>query len=240
MFAAVEREVAMRKIVRGIAASVGTVIGAIAITAFAGARPGDEPPEAFTDLIHADLPIFPSAEAEMWPRRFEEAETGNFGCTSRIAFGDWVLRSGPGDDDDDEEWRRIENYGVFHCFALVSSAKERNALDGVDARPSFFVEIGESDGLELWALQIGTRPGSDYLLLAREPGPGAIYEFTVLQRRCLDHNIRNAGSIDSLITRYCAINSKGELRSLARRMAKLAPLGTLAVVADQSDRQIGD
>lgn len=217
-----------RSTLLSIAAGIATLISSASAEEQAETR-------VFSDLIHSDLPL-PSGAAEVWPQHFSDAETGDFGCASRITFGDWGLRYGAEDDDDDSDWYSFSNYGAFHCFALVRAAADREALQGAEAEPAFFVKLGISGGTELWALQVGTRPGSDYILLSRAQASGAISEFNVLQRRCPKNNIRDAGTIDTLITRYCAINSKSELLNLAKRMAKLESLGTLAFVEAPSDQ----
>jgi len=95
-----------------------------------------------------------------------------------------------------------------------------------DSRPSFLVELGRVGTKELWALQMGARPGSDYILLARPAGKGAIERFEVLQRRC--PKARMGGpSLDILMTGYCSLNTQGEMLGLAHRMAKLPPLGVM-------------
>lgn len=199
------------------------------IAASAFAQPEDEL-DMRADLIHSDLPLFVDETSERWPRSFSDPETGEFGCESRIAFGDWVLRPAGETGDEDALWRRILNYGVFHCFALISDEDDRSRLQEAKVRPSFFINLGLSGGVELWAVQIGALPGSDYLLLSRQPAPGTISSFTVIQRQCPKRDMRDAGTVSILITRYCAINSRAELRSLARRMARLEPLGTLTFV----------
>ena len=201
-------------------------LGAAMFLASAHAQSGDED-RKFADLIHSDLPLFAGGTSEKWPQSFSDPESGDFGCESRIAFGDWVLRSTDNASDEDAAWYRISNYGMFHCFALVGEAGDRRGLQEAEVDPSFFVNLGMSGGVELWAAQIGARPGSDYLLLSRQPAPGTISDFTVLQRQCPKRNVRDAGNISILITRYCAINSGAELRNLAKRMTKLEPLGTL-------------
>lgn len=187
----------------------------------------DEPEELASESIHSDLPLFRDYET-LWPKHFADGD--DFGCTSRIRFGDWSLISGVGDDVE-TTWLRIDNYGVFHCAALVSESDERAGLDKATPRLAFFVELGlvrvGSTDLELWALQTGTSPGSDYLLLARERAPISIVKFTVLQRECPRGNYRNAGSIDIFGTKYCAINSGSELIALARKMSKRLPLGLM-------------
>lgn len=183
-------------------------------------------PELHDDLIHADIPLFGSGDTK-WPAHFTDGD--DFGCSSRVAFGDWLYQPS---DDDDASWYRITNYGVFHCFAIVRSADERADLAHAPFAYSFFVPLGEATArgkrIELWALQQGARPGSDYLLLAREAGGDDIIKrFDVLQRDCPRENVREGPSLDTLLTRYCAINSKAALRALARRMATRPLLATL-------------
>jgi hypothetical protein len=70
-------------------------------------------------------------------------------------------------------------------------------------------------------------PGSDYVLLAREPGDAKIERFTVLQQRCPSGQRREVKGLDIWTTRYCAIDSRSELLSLARRMLALPALGVI-------------
>jgi len=217
----------MRDLWCGIAA-IAACAAVVAAPAFAQA---DDDSEKAADLLHSDLPLFGGEGEEIHPQPFADEESGDFGCYSRIAYGDWALREHGDADAEVYKWYGIANYGVFHCFALVSEASDREELGKASARPSFFVRIGSSSGVELWAAQIGARPGSDYLLLSRKSGGDErITDFTVLQRICPKRNVRDVGTMSILITRYCAINSRAELQRLAKRMATLEPLGTLTFV----------
>jgi hypothetical protein len=179
------------------------------------------------DLLHADSPLWTAQSDVMWPRHFIDGDS--FGCSNRMEYGDWRLDEEGADAD--PTWYRFSNYGVFHCALLVSDADAVQELRGRRPDPSFLVELGTAAGrdgnVELWALQRGMRPGSSYLLLSRQPGPGAIREFTVLQRVCPRGRMRDSPSVDSFLTRYCAIGSRTELLRLARRMASRPPLGRL-------------
>jgi hypothetical protein len=185
------------------------------------------------DLLHSDLPLFGRGGDNEWPQHF--TDESSFGCTSRVAFGDWIFRETATEVEDDARWYRFSNYGVFHCWANTFRAFERARLDGADFHPSFFAFLGSvivrGVDVELWTIQIGARPGSEYLLLSRAPGEGLIENFNVLQTACPRANVRDAGSLDILLTRYCAVNSRRELVSLARRMAQRPPLGTLTRLA---------
>lgn len=188
--------------------------------------------EKASDLLHSDLPIFGHGSDDEWPQHFYD--DNSFGCTTRVGFGDWVFQEFSAEVGSDVQWYRFSNYGVFHCWANTFRAYERDGLDRADFRPSFFVFLGETSvdqrDVELWTIQIGVRPGSEYLLLSRAPADGVIEEFTVLRSVCPRANIRDAGSLDILLTRYCAVNSRAELIRLARNMAKRPPLGTLTRV----------
>ena len=198
---------------------------------------GQSTDEMAHDLLHSDLPIFGHGGDDEWPQHFYDEDS--FGCASRVAFGVWVFRETGAEDEGDVQWYRFSNYGVFHCWANTFRADDRTGLDGADFHPSFFVflgktSVGKSD-IELWAIQIGARPGSEYLLLSRPPADGLIETFTVLQTACPRANVRDAGSLDILLTRYCSVKSRTELIRLARRMAQRPSLGTLTRVAADDD-----
>ena len=183
-----------------------------------------------TDLLHSDLPLFTDSE-NMWPQHF--ADDGSFGCVTRVAVGDWAFRE---KNSEEIVWYRIDNYGVFHCWALLGSSHERAELEAAEATPTFFVFLGEEAGQELWVAQIGVVPGSEYVLLARSPADGTIDAFDVLQRRCPSQDMRNAGPIDILFTQYCAVNNRTDLLRLARQMVHLPPVGTLSLAPSKTKK----
>ena len=207
---------------------------------FAGAQSQRE--ERFArDVIHSDLPLFSAATAEVWPRAFSGDDS--FGCVSRASFGDWALRETDDEAGEVSQWYRIRNYGAFHCFALLAKSDERQVLDGAEPRPMFFVLLGTvhtSGGeTEIWALQIGVRPGSEYLLLSRPPGQDPITAFDVLQAQCPRANVRDAGNLGILLTRYCVLNSRADFLRFARRMALRPRQGTLVLAEIDNDDDAG-
>ena len=220
----------------------GVLLGVFAFAAYADGQPADENEnEPENELLHSDLPLFGHGDENEWPQHFVTEDS--FGCTSRVAFGDWALRRLDAQDDDDIFWYRFENYGAFHCFANISRAYDRAALAGADVHHSFFVLLDTRSvngrDVELWAIQIGARPGSEYLLLSREAGDGLVEKFDVLQTACPSANVRDAGALDILITRYCSVRSSAELVDLAHRMMARPPLGTLTRVSDENDAPEG-
>lgn len=203
------------------------------------AAQGDEGEAEFVDeLIHSDLPLYTFDWKDLWPRNFYNDDS--FGCLSRVSSGDWEFRSDPVNEDGEAYWYRFEIWGGMHCAATLRSAYEREELGESLFNRGFFVRMGESTlnggSWELWALQQGTIPGSDYILLARQAGDeGVIESFRVLQRRCPEGHMREMGGFDSWLTDYCAINSQAELLGLAQSMLQRRPLGILRRVGDSPD-----
>lgn len=211
------------------------IFAGLAALVCAGSATAQEDGELHEELIHADLPLYGDQD-EKWPKAFAD-EDGSFGCASSIGFGDWRYRGA--EREAEPPWYRFSNYGAFHCFAVIREAPERAELGAVSFRYGFFVPIGEARiqrrKIELWALQTGERPGSDYLLLAREPAKGMVTRFDVLQRKCPPGAVRDSGGIGILSTRYCAINSRNELVALAKAMVRHKPLGVLTLEKGESD-----
>ncbi len=140
----------------------------------------------------------------------------------------------------DEWWWRLRNYGTFHCAAIITDEYAREDLSEGPSTTGFFARIGiaahEGGPIELWVLQRGARPGSDYILLAREPDEDIIEEFTVLQRRCPEGAMRVfEGNLDIVRTDYCAINSRDALFDHAVAMLAMPPLGTVIRQHDSDD-----
>lgn len=184
------------------------------------------------ERVHSDLPLFSGRHGELQPIPFRDADS--FGCSSRIAFGDWKYVEPREDARPTIDWLRLRNYGVFHCAVIEEWAPDRERLGLRGYKHSWFVELGVTkrgkSTVELWALQSGARPGSDYLLLARTPAPGLIKAFEVLPVDCPEDYLRKGDGPDIWRADYCAINSADELRSFARKMASRRAIGTLTWV----------
>ncbi|RPF71964.1 hypothetical protein [Aurantiacibacter spongiae] len=205
-----------------------------------GTREYEADEEFVTERVHADLPLYTFDWEQLWPRGMT-GENIIAGCESRVRFGDWIMQPNPADEHaDGPEWYRFTNYGAFHCSAGIVFADEREELEKGNASTGFFALIGmTADGSrELWALQRGFIPGSDYLLLARKPDADIVTRFDVLQLRCPPGHWRalaDPDALDIMRTGYCAINSQDDLLALARAMAALPPLGTLEWHAGPED-----
>lgn len=229
---------------------LGALLAVLATAAPGPARAEDEDYVRADTLIHSDVPLWggeSTADArrsdkseDYWPQHFY-SDDGSFGCSTVVSTGVWryVERASPytGRQDTGLEpagWYRFGNYGAFHCAMTVAFDYAEDLGDAHLERGelSLFVNLGtvQFDGRtrQLWAIQRGFVPGSEYILLARDPSEqGIIRRFDVLERVCPKADVRSGGSIDSFLTHYCAINTREDLIALARSMAKREPLGQL-------------
>lgn len=210
------------------------LVAAFALTAGLTGSPGlaaqeeGEEVEITLERLHAPVPLYTFAWPELWPRSFtNDGPEYEFGCESRVAFGDWQFVSPQADYGGLSGWMRIENYGVFHCAANLHEAEERNELAEGEFSRGLFALIGTGRAAgktyELWVLQQGFVPGSSYILLARDPAEDTkrtIARFDLLQRECPRRRLREAEDMDVWLTRYCAIESRDELLALARKMLR--------------------
>ncbi|MGC1270343.1 MAG: hypothetical protein WA842_07090 [Croceibacterium sp.] len=196
--------------------------------------------EPVTTIIHSDVPLYGFDWEELWPRGYVDGNS--FGCMSRVGFGDWHFTPAADNAYDDEYWQTFSNYGVFHCAVSIHLQRSDETEESRFSDHGFFVRLGttQHDGqeIELWAIQEGIVPGSTYTLLARPVGDtGPIGRFDVLQQECRAAAMRRAAHLDIYSGAYCAINSRVDLLSLAKRMAKRAPIGTLERIAEPAETE---
>lgn len=215
---------------------------ACAVLPAAAAAQDEDEEEVYNDLLHADLPLYTFDWADAWPRHFDPVEEPGVislgGCESRVRFGDWRYTPAWAEKEEDSNWLRFENYGVFHCAANIYRADTRDELARGEFSRGLFVLIGRGSvrgrGYEMWVLQDGFVPGSTYTLLARavDEGDDAVTRFDVLQTRCPKDRVRRVSDLDVWRSEYCAIESRAALLSLARRMLRRPFLGELALAGD--------
>lgn len=177
---------------------------------------------AHAEPLRSDLPLWGAEDGPeaMWPQSFA-SDDGDFGCVSRLRFGDWRLVTREDDGPERVTWMRIRSYGVFHCAAVFAEAVAREALPYVHGEPGFLVDLGRAGGESLHALQIGLRGGSRYLLLAaQEPAvENAAARYRVLAADCPARNVRNGPSVGVFLTSYCVVNDRRTMVEIARRAA---------------------
>lgn len=221
---------------------INRTIASIALAALAAVSVHAQEEDEYeweSTLIHSDVPLYTYDWGDIWPQPMNDPKV-IAGCESRIRFGDWEFTPNPEDEFGNSTWYRFSNYGAFHCATNIRAAYERDELDEGDFSRGFFARIGqatkEGERIELWVLQEGMLPGSDYLLLARSAATdGVINEFTVLQSRCLKSWLRETENLDIWLTRYCAINSQKDMLAFAKRMLREPELGTLKLVPNEEE-----
>jgi hypothetical protein len=223
--------------VRALLPSLALVAGLAGAPALASDEGESDEAEVALEWLHAPLPLYTFDWPDLWPRSF--TDDGAFGCSSRVAFGDWQFVSEQSDYSGLSGWTRIANYGVFHCAANLYEADEREGLAEGEFSRGLFALIGEGQAAgktyELWVLQRGFVPGSSYFLLARDPtvqAEGVIARFDVLQRQCPPGRLRKAEGMDVWSTSYCAIESRDELLALAREMLRKPFVGEFVRAGD--------
>jgi hypothetical protein len=184
---------------------------AMAATLFASAA------GAQTLVLRSDLPLWPDGRTEVWPQSFSNDD--GFGCASLFEIGDWRLGGATPDGADD--WVRIGHYGAFHCANTYATARNRLGLGNAGHDLTFLASLGVSGAEELFAVQIGLRGGSRYILLAAtKPGPRERpKKFRVLDPDCPRSMVRRGGMIDLWITDYCVARNAGDIRRVAFRGA---------------------
>lgn len=191
--------------------------------------------------IHSKLPLYTFKDEEFWPRSIDVPDA-MAACATRIRHGDWQFKPSSLNELGEEYWLRLAHYGTFHCATNIQFASSLDELEDGELSRGFFARIGTSifDGeeWELWVLQEGTVPGSDYTLLARNPqSSGIIQQFRVLQRVCPDIHVLET-ELDVWGTRYCAIDTREELISLATAMLQRPPLGVLELVSSDEGSDV--
>jgi hypothetical protein len=168
-------------------------------------------------LIHSDLPFTPKEGQSISP--FQCGGSDGIASCSVFAMGNWRLHRLPCDIDCDE-WINLHNAGIFHpVYGFHRSWKKDDT--GADTDLAFIIRLTrEKEPVELYAIEIGLRPGSRYLLVARRPGTkGLVKNLDVLDARCEGDGTnwrRPPEPIDVFLTDYCAVATIDALERMAR------------------------
>lgn len=203
-------------------------------------------PVAAQEYLHSDEPLFTMAD-DPWPRHFFEDD--GFGCASIVPMGVWRRVDAPGGNPQADELSnvnrlRFRNYGAFHCAYLIDWSESDEADDWRDFDYGLIGGLGqvdEPDGkLDLYAIQSGFRPGSNYLLVAVRPTKGLITQIIVLEPECPREWVRGKKPYDVWRADYCAVPDLAGLRRLARADARKPPAALLEYVPTEDDREGDD
>lgn len=189
-------------------------------------------------VLRSDLPLWSESNKGVWPS--DCSSENSIAKCSIFAMGDW--RRTEADCADAEphclSWVRLQMTAVFHARFGYSSAPRREELDLALSEISIIAPLNTSSvPRRLYALQIGFRGGSRYILLSVERARDhPIRHLTVLDPRC-DRTIpgvrvRKAKFSSSYITEYCVAETKSALLGLAQAALNRPPLATLDWIAD--------
>lgn len=201
----------------------GLVGVALAAALFAAPAAAQSPP------LRSDLPLWSGGGPDVYPEHFSDAD-GNFGCASIVRAGLWRWIEADGETT---EWLRLRNRGAIHCaFDLTRGTAETGFETGV-GETAFLAKIGETrigaQTSELFALQLGFRRGSDYVLLAAPRTREVRLRFTVLDHACRPTR-RLREPADIWRSDYCVVRTRAALLALAQAAALRAPAATLEFV----------
>ena len=201
---------------------------------------------AESTIIRSDLPLWGEADDGVWPLAF--FDKNELGQKSIFALGDWRRRDGDciGDVSSMDQcisWFRLEIYGVIHGGYVINQAYEKGGLNTAQSEPSVIAELGRAPGVNsgtmLYAIQIGFRRGSDYLLVAA-PAENAIRHLSILAVDCsggerswvkFGYRMRelsdSARFMTGFKTDYCVVKNRDALRNLAIQALNRPPAGAM-------------
>ena len=184
-------------------------------------------------LVKADVPLWSENHPDVWPRALGG---DRIGYASIFPFGDWrrIDRKCTAEvgSADCESWWRLELASLFHGGYSLGFAEMRAQLASRSRGDiAVIAELGATRGdQKLFAVQVGFRGGSEYILLSA-PATPAVKQATVLDPRCEDagpHSTIRRGPFSSMfITDYCAVRDREGVLLMARAAANRPPLATL-------------
>ena len=219
------------KAFRPLAIAVLAVAGAVR---FAAADP-DEPRAIY---FHSDLPLRPSKDQTFWPQPF--ARDGADGVRSPFGFGDWELRPAGCSGASCLRYLRLDIGHELYAYAF-DEAERRDWLSTNGPSAAIF-KLEPDEASTLFAVQVGYRGGSRYILVSARPdNDGLVKTMTLLDARCLDSAgalwRRSVSQPPEPEEDYCAIDTMASLVAIAREALRRPPLATLRFLERQEERR---
>lgn len=180
--------------------------------------------------LRSDLPVLKGRPDAIWPQ--VSVDDSGFSAASIIALGDWKrTESNCFEGESCESWLRLDIMSIFHGGYVIAQASSRDDLDAT-GEPGRIAELGGGStvgGANLFAIQIGIRGGSAYILVSA-PDETPIKHLTVLDSDCAHSGaarLRDAGAVAALYTSYCVVDSWAALKRLAVAALNRPPLAKL-------------
>lgn len=188
--------------------------------------------------LRSDSPLWTyrnEPDPGLFPEQFFSEDS--FGCATPLGLGIYEIT--PADKDESGGFVRVTNYGVFHCALSYGEASDREAADTAFEDHAWLIQLdkirqpGGSDDY-LFALQIGVRAGSRYVLLRRR-GQALSAPLEELDWSCPSNAERRTSRIDIWFQDACVVSSKAELRRVARIAARRPAVSTWTLLPDAED-----
>lgn len=189
--------------------------------------------------LRSDSPLWTyqnERDPGLYPEHFVNEDS--FGCAVPLRLG--IYRHSSVDDEGDETFVRIENYGVFHCALIYGETSDRADADSAFEDHAWLIELDkvrQPDGRDerLLALQIGVQAGSRYILLRDRDGDLSS-PLEELDWKCPASAERRTARIDVWSQNSCVISSKADLRRVARAASRRPAVATLELLPnDEAD-----
>jgi len=127
---------------------------------------------------------------------------------------------------------------VFDGGYAYDTANTQGSL-GSHFEPAAIVKLEPDRSSTLFAIQVGYRGGSTYILLSAPPSDGLVKTATILEPRCMPlPHVEARQRHESLFLRtdYCAVNSMEALVVIARDALNRAPAATMTWVVDAPEK----
>ena len=177
-------------------------------------------------LIHSDLPFTPKEGQTISPYHCDAPDV--IASCTEFPIGNWRMHRS--DCSDCDEWIGLRMNGIFHpVYGFQRSFTKGDAGSVTDL--AFIIRLTRKrEPVELYAIEIGLRTGSRYMLVARRGRKERIENLDVLDARCDGEGAtwrRPPEPIDVFLTDYCAVATIDALERMAREALKRPRYATL-------------
>jgi hypothetical protein len=180
--------------------------------------------------VRADIPVKTKDWQEPWPRGCSSKD--EIAMCSRFETGNWRVRL-------TECGTACEHWATLRFFSAIDGGytygegyAEEPGAEPQGAEPAYIIPLAREGvgGVGLYALEVGFRDGSRYILLSTRNDGAMIDRASVLDTRCPVHMKgveQRKSSRRFFFTEYCAVSSVEALEAMAREALGRAPYATM-------------
>jgi hypothetical protein len=184
--------------------------------------------------LRSDLPLSGTPGTTSWPQPCPETDRNVIAMCARFALGIWreqFANCGADHSDQCQQWMKLEIYSLTDGGLSYWEAYRRDGF-GDSSDPAAIIELSSpSDVVGLYAIQIGFRGGSRYLLVSASRNGRPITRASILDVRCpigaRDARMRKARYPTFFLPDYCVVDSVGALRRMAQEALNRSPFATM-------------